>query len=100
MKYWERFSEMGGYQGRQALGVASGPDLLRNQTMRRLRLRHTTRKSFGYILASNHVWVGQQWDAKTEQWVDQTGEYDSAEKAELVLLRNFVDAEFDPTFDH
>ena len=46
------------------------------------------------------VWVGQQWNAATEQWEDQTEEYDTAQGAELALLRAYVDQEFEPTFEY
>jgi len=67
--------------------------------MLKLRLTHTTRQPFGST-TTFHVWVGQQWDAMTEQWEDRTNEYPSAQETELALLRDFVDVEFDPTFEH
>jgi hypothetical protein len=67
--------------------------------MLRFRLTHTTRQAFGSSTV-RHVWVGQQWDALTELWEDQTNEYPTAQEAELALLRAFVDQEFEQTFEY
>jgi hypothetical protein len=66
--------------------------------MMRLRLTHRTRQTFGSGY-SRHIWVGQQWNALTEQWEDRTSTYPTARDAELTLLRNIVDVEFEPTLE-
>ena len=66
--------------------------------MMRLRLTHSTKQTFGSTY-SRHIWVGQQWDAFAELWEDQTIEYPTAAEAELALLRDIVDVEFEPTLE-
>jgi hypothetical protein len=67
--------------------------------MLKIRLTHTTRRSFG-ALTTRHVFVGQQWDAYNEWWEDVTNEYPMAKDAELALLRSIVDVALEPTFEH